>query len=52
MKDSLTCLEKMKRRKKRHELREWKEIEEKLLEKQLRKERDLQDYLKTKGELE
>lgn len=47
------CLARIKHRDKREEVlskREWEEYQEKLLEKELRKEQKLQEYLKEKGE--
>jgi hypothetical protein len=45
-----TNLEKIKKRSRRTEMRNWEEYQERMLERQLKKERDLADYLRLKGE--
>lgn len=47
-----TGTEKIKHREKRLSLREWEEHQEKMLEKELRKQQNLLDYLRVKGEIE
>ncbi len=48
----LTNLQRMKHKKRRQEVRDWKEVQEKLEQRQLRQEKNLKDYLKIKGELD
>ena len=47
-----TGLEKIKHRERRLNQREWEEYQEKQLLKELRKEQNLQDYLRLKGEID
>lgn len=47
-----TNLLKIKKRARRIEMRNWEEYQEKMLEKQLKREQDLADYLRLKGETE
>lgn len=47
-----TNLEKIKKRSRRVEMRNWEEYQERMLEKQLKRDRDLHDYLRLKGEID
>lgn len=47
-----TNLAKIKKRARRTEMRNWEEYQEKMLEKEQQRERNLYDYLRVKGEID